>query len=166
MREEAKRVVALLEKKRFRTVREFISIHFEELQESGQPLRELYKFLTSRGISLGTFDSFRVAYGREKRARNKLKQGGAEMKQIRNNLKQSEIETKQNETGLKQPETKTKQSETKVKQPETNSKQNETHGLGLRPITLADGTPIEIDAETGARTFKVRKTRKGDRENT
>ena len=53
------------------TVREFIATYFDELQSTGHTLEALYHFLVSRGIEMGSFNSFRMTFSRERRAREK-----------------------------------------------------------------------------------------------
>jgi hypothetical protein len=51
------------------SVQEFISMYFDELEQSGHPLRTLYKFLTVNGIDVGTYEYFKATYKRIERIR-------------------------------------------------------------------------------------------------
>jgi hypothetical protein len=51
------------------SARQFVILNFDTLQQSGKTLKALYDFLTSKGIDLGTFESFRAVYNHIKRAR-------------------------------------------------------------------------------------------------
>jgi hypothetical protein len=51
------------------SVQEFIAMYFDELEQSGQPLGTLYKFLTVNGIDVGTYEYFKATYKRIERVR-------------------------------------------------------------------------------------------------
>ena len=110
-------------------IRGFISMHFDVLQGSGHSLKTLYQFLKSKGVDVGTFGSFRVIYWRVKRKRASAAEGKAKP------------------TQASAPQVKAKIGEKK--------EQENVEGYRLKPVTLPDGTAIEIDLETGARTFKI-----------
>jgi hypothetical protein len=54
------------------SIREFITIYFDELEQSGQPLRTLYKYLTANGIDVGTYEYFKATYKRIERVRKEM----------------------------------------------------------------------------------------------
>jgi len=142
-REKADEVVERLNElpRRVITVQEFISTHFDELHDSGQSLKELHQFLQSNGVAVGTFDSFRVTYGRVKRER-------AGNKDAKSPPKPPEISKTHESEEIHEPN-----SVPEVKQSAVAHSQK--RGGGLRPLTSADGVELEIDPETGARTFKI-----------
>ena len=44
------------------SVRQFITAHFNALQQSGKSLKDLHPFLLSNGINVGRFNYFRSIY--------------------------------------------------------------------------------------------------------
>lgn len=51
------------------SARQFITLNFDTLQQSGKTLKALHHFLISKEIDVGTFESFRAVYNSVKRAR-------------------------------------------------------------------------------------------------
>jgi hypothetical protein len=51
------------------SVQEFVATYFDELEQSGQPLRTLHKFLTINGIDVGSYGYFKATYKRIERVR-------------------------------------------------------------------------------------------------
>jgi hypothetical protein len=62
------------------SARQFVILNFDTLRQSGKTLRALYDFLTSKGIDVGAFESFRGAYNSVKRSQknNPVKPGSSE----------------------------------------------------------------------------------------
>jgi hypothetical protein len=50
------------------SIREFVSMNFDTLQQSGKSLKVLYYFLSNNGIDVGTCESFKAIYNSVKHA--------------------------------------------------------------------------------------------------
>ena len=150
--EKAKEVVSCLNElpPRIISMREFIAMHFDELEKTGRSLESLHHFLSSKGINVGTLNSFRSTYSREKRAREKDSTGTSSVKPVSDSKEPPKQPTEPEKTHPTKEEAKI----------DTDIKPAVKRGCGLRPLTLPDGTPIEIDPETGAQIFKIQKTRR------
>ena len=157
--EKAKEVVARFNEvpNPILTARQFVIMHFDELQQSGKPLEALHQFLLANGIDVGPFESFRTVYNSVKRARknNSIEpvppKRSIEPEQA-TPMKADPVETLSSE---KIPELEKATSAQVEKTQETDAEKEKKRGLGLRPIYSADGRELEIDPNTGAKTFKV-----------
>lgn len=115
----------------------FIEMHFDILVRSRKSLRAKYDLLRSFELDVGTFQSFKTTYYLVKKRRTGMEK------------KASPEETGQYEPAVRREASKMK-----------NPQQREMPDLsvshtGLRPVLLPDGTPVEIDPETGAKKFKI-----------
>jgi hypothetical protein len=129
------------------SARQFVILNFDTLQQSGKTLKALYDFLTSKGIDVGTFESFRAVYNSIKRAR---KTNPPEP-----SLSEAILEKAESEKPTK-PENSVPAPSMSEKAKNENDVKKRPRGVGLRPLCLADGTEIEIDPNTGARIFQIK----------
>jgi hypothetical protein len=53
---------------------EFVSMYFNELYQSGKPLKELHQFLLNNGIDVGTYKAFQREYNNIRQACGKQRQ--------------------------------------------------------------------------------------------
>ena len=139
------------------TARQFVIMHFDELQRSGKSLEALHHFLLGNGIDVGPFESFRTVYNSVKRARKNNVIEPA----LPQRVSEPEPVAPTNDDHVESlPSAKILESEgtasAKADKPQNTETENiKKRGLGLRPLYLADGTEIEIDPNTGAKTFKI-----------
>jgi hypothetical protein len=136
------------------TARQFVVMYYDALKKSGKSLKALHNFLLANGIDVGTYESFRTAYSRVKRAQEKNPSAPITAKGL---------PKPQAPEPSKAPMARTEeQKEAKTDAQGANAEETESRprGVGLRPIFLADGTEIEIDPETGARLFKIKSNRR------
>ena len=62
------------------TLRQFIVMHFEAMEQSGKSLEGLYRFFSDNGIEVGGYQYFRSIYNQEKQKRaTKSERGGEEV---------------------------------------------------------------------------------------
>jgi cytochrome c5 len=120
------------------SARQFVILNFDTLRQSGKTLKALHHFLTSKGIDVGTFESFRADYNSVKRARkvnSVLTEAAAVQPAEPGRTIPAKIDKVQNADAEKAP-----------KHPPR---------AEWKPIRLANGTEVLIDPETGAKHFKI-----------
>ena len=138
------------------TAREFIDMHFDELQKSGQPLKVLHDFLTSNGVDVGTLKSFRSTYSRVKRDRKNKPTAPLPKAPEPERAVSAEIQPSEHVSPAppEHAQESVKAASAKVGVPKgANAEKVKDTSPGVKVIRLADGTPIEVDLETGGRTF-------------
>ena len=151
---EAERVVSELEKKQDLkiSVLDFMRLNLQKFKNTGLSRQTIYERLTSGGLDLGTFNSFsqrwtrleksglRAAIPREADSPAKAAVVADDRKQRQDPARDTErkMEVKREE----KPEENTLAIPKKKSNP------------ALRPIYV-DGVEVEIDPETGGKTFKI-----------
>ena len=123
------------------TARQFVMAHIGELQQSGRPIEEIHRHLVNSGLDVGTLKYFRKLWSQAKKEQKscQITHELTEPEKIASMLQVNSIVANSPEKSLEAPSE-------KEKTPMRNS--------GLRPITLPDGTPVEV-TETGAKKFKI-----------
>jgi hypothetical protein len=132
-------------------------MNFDTLHQSGKTLKALHRFFVSNGVDVGSFEYFQAVYNSERRKRKNKPIEPASSKQSFEPkhaapTKAAPVESPSSETASSHD----KAANAKAGDAqETDTEKTRKRGLGLRPIYLADGTEIEIDPNSGAKTFKV-----------
>jgi hypothetical protein len=135
------------------SLRELIEAHFDVLSRTGRSVKDIYEYLKSKGLDVGTYEGFRCVYRRVK---------------IRGEAKTSvspkpvTVQPEPNPTPVQQKTGTGNAGQSQGK--ENTAAPERPRGVGLRPLFLPDGTEIEIDPETGARIFKIKSKRRRERE--
>ena len=132
------------------SARQFVEMNFERLEKSGKSLKFLHRFLHSHGIDVGTYNYFRGIYNSEKcrirglpaiaplPAKTTPMPPGSMAENPTNQANSAKVEQGQNvET----------------------SKAEKPLLYGQRPILRPDGIEYYIDPETGAKHFKIERTK-------
>ena len=159
--EKAREVVARLNEvpSPIISCRQFVIMHFDELQQSGKSLDALHHFFLANGIDVSSFESFRTIYNSVKRSRKNSRSSAVPERKIEpDNAVPAEAgrtESPQPEI-IPEPEKTVPANTVNTDKPQgTETEKTRQRGLGLRPIILPDGTEVEIDKETGAKFFKI-----------
>ena len=116
---------------------DFIDAHFESLSRSRKSLREKYDLLRGFQLDVGTFQSFKTTYYQVKKRRGAKKTVNTGEEPARATPS----------APLREPP--------KAEPAQTRKTPEPIPNAGLRPILLPDGTPVDIDPGTGAKTFKI-----------
>lgn len=120
---------------RFLSLTDFIREYYSVLHESKKTAREIYDYLSGHGIDIGTFKTFSNLYSR---AGNEFRKKNAI----------------QNSVAPVVPQPRNQEPEKAISPEATPEKKK--YNPACPPIFLPNGTEIEIDPETGAKTFKIK----------
>lgn len=129
------------------SLRRFVDMNYEHFRKSGKSVREIYDFFKRAGVDVGCLSTFKSMCSR---AKKKYEAATNVQDDPRTKRPQAPpaMPSKIAETEKAAPE------EGKTPGPAAEQKAK-PRNLGLRPICLPDGTEVEIDLETGAKTFKI-----------